>query len=108
MVMLAMAGCANAPAPVEQMKLTSQAIEQAREVGATEDSSDFSLAQAKLIQAQQAMREENYKMARVLAEQAELDARLAEAKAVSGKSQAHIEELNKQIKRLRKRLGEPE
>ncbi len=50
------------------------------------------------------MRVEDYKKARVLAEQAELDARLAEAKVLNNKSQTHVDELNKQIARLQKRL----
>ena len=44
--------------------------------------------------------------ARVFAEQAELDARLAEARVLNQKSQKQLDELNARITRLRKQLGE--
>ncbi|AYN95110.1 MULTISPECIES: DUF4398 domain-containing protein [Pseudomonas] len=101
---LLLAGCANDPAPSEQMKLTTQAFDQAHDIGADDSIPEYSLANDKLERARKAMRVEDYKKARVLAEQAELDARLAEAKVLNSKSQTHVDELNKQIARLQKRL----
>ena len=43
---------------------------------------------------------------RMRAEQAELDARLAEAKVLTGKSQEQLNVLNTRIARLRKQLAE--
>lgn len=52
------------------------------------------------------MTAESYKKARLLAEQAELDARLAESKVLTQKSKDQLGELDKSLKRLRKQLGE--
>ena len=99
-------GCASDPAPSEQLRLTEQAISQARAVGADEQSTELNLADDKLAQAQAAMLDEAHKDARVLAEQAELDARLAEARVLTEKSQEQLLELNNRINRLRQQLGE--
>lgn len=106
LAVLALAGCANDPAPNEQMRLTAQAVEQARAVGADQEIEEMRLAEQKLARAEKNMGEEDYKRARVFAEQAELDARLAEAKVLNHKSQKQLDELNARIARLRKQLGE--
>ena len=106
LALLALAGCANDPAPNEQMRLTSQAVEQARAVGADPQLEEMRLAEKKLARAEKNMGEEDYKRARVFAEQAELDARLAEAKVLNQKSQKQLDELNARLTRLRKQLGE--
>lgn len=103
---LTLSGCAsNDPAPLEQMRLTEQALEQAKAVGATDDVAELKLAQDKYAAAQIAMTAESYKKARLLAEQAELDARLAESKVLT-QSKDQLGELDKSLKRLRKQLGE--
>ncbi|MXQ18753.1 DUF4398 domain-containing protein [Pseudomonas aeruginosa] len=104
---LTLSGCAsNDPAPLEQMRLTEQALEQAKAVGATDDVAELKLAQDKYAAAPIAMTAESYKKARLLAEQAELDARLAESKVLTQKSKDQLGELDKSLKRLRKQLGE--
>lgn len=102
----ALAGCANDPAPNEQMRLTTQAVEQARAVGADQQIEEMREAERKLARAEKNMGEEDYKRARVFAEQAELDARLAEARVLNQKSQKQLDELNTRLARLRKQLGE--
>lgn len=106
LALLALAGCANDPAPNEQMRLTVQAVEQARAVGADPQLEEMREAERKLARAEKNMGEEDYKRARVFAEQAELDARLAEAKVLNQKSQKQLDELNARLTRLRKQLGE--
>lgn len=106
LAMLALAGCANDPAPNEQMRLTERAVEQARALGANGDVEEMMLAEQKLARARKNMGEEDYKRARVLAEQAELDARLAEARVLKRKSDEQLAELNARITRLRKQLGD--
>lgn len=104
---LAMAGCASDPAPNEQMRLTARALEQAKAVGVTaEQVPELKLAEEKFSRAQGNMQDESYKKARVRAEQAELDARLAEAKVLTQKSQEQVNVLNTRITRLRKQLGD--
>jgi chromosome segregation ATPase len=105
-MLLVLAGCATDPAPTEQLRLTEKALLQARAVGATEQQADMQLAEQKFARAQKNMPEEDYKRARLLAEQAELDARLAEAQVLTSKSQAQLTDLNARITRLRKQLGD--
>ena len=102
LAVLALAGCANDPAPREQMRLTTQAVEQARAVGADAQIEEMQLAEKKLARAEKNMGEEDYKRARVFAEQAELDARLAEARVLNQKSQKQLDELSLDIRPLNK------
>ena len=105
MLALSLTGCASDPAPTEQLRLTEQAVTQAKAVGADEQIAELAMAEAKLQQAQSAMQRDAFKEARILAEQAELDARLAEARVLTQKSQDQLNELNNRINRLRKQLG---
>ena len=91
LAVLALAGCAADPAPNEQIRLTEQAFKQAED---------------KLAEALAEMAEASYKDARMQAEQAELDARLAEARVLTQKSQEQLNVLNTRITRLRKQLAE--
>lgn len=106
LMLCALAGCASDPAPNEQMRLTEQAVQQARAVGADESAEALKLALEKLARAQKNMDEADYKRARVFAEQAELDARLAEAQVLRSKSEEQVGGLTTAIERLRRRLGE--
>nr|WP_176704392.1 DUF4398 domain-containing protein [Pseudomonas bananamidigenes] len=107
LAVLALAGCASDPAPHEQMRLTERALEQAKAVGATADEvPEMKLAEDKFNRAKGSMAGESYKNARVRAEQAELDARLAEAKVLTQKSEEQLNVLNSRIIRLRKQLGD--
>ncbi|WP_302329104.1 DUF4398 domain-containing protein [Pseudomonas triclosanedens] len=107
LAMFALAGCAtNDPAPTEQMRLAEQALEQAKAVGATDEVAELKLAEDKFQAAKGALAVDSNKKARQLAEQAELDARLAEAKVLTRKSAAQLAEQGKSINRLRKQLGE--
>lgn len=98
-------GCASDPAPSEQMRLTEQVVEQARTVAAGETVAELTQAEEKLALARTAMANEAYRAARIQAEQAELDARLAEARVLTLRSQAQLTELNRHIDRLRGQLG---
>lgn len=105
LAVVALAGCAADPAPNEQMRLTQQALEQANAVGAVAaDSPELKLAEDKFTQAKADMADESYKDARMQAEEAELDARLAEARVLTRKSQEQLNVLNTRITRLRKQL----
>jgi hypothetical protein len=107
LAVLALAGCAADPAPNEQIRLTEQALVQAKAVGATaEDVPEMKLAEEKFARAQGNMADQSYKHARMRAEQAELDARLAEAKVLTLKSEEQLNVLNTRITRLRKQLGD--
>lgn len=101
---LALAGCASDPVPTAQLTLTEQVLTQARAVGA-EAVPELLLAERKMNNAKVAMQQKDYREARLQAEQAELDARLAEAKVLNEKSQLQLLELNRSIERLREQLG---
>jgi PBP1b-binding outer membrane lipoprotein LpoB len=105
LAVVSLAGCASDPAPNEQLKLTEQAIEQAKAVGASDDVPELPMAEAKYAQARSAMLGKSYKDARMLAEESELDARLAEAKVLTAKSQAQLNQLATRLNRLHKQLG---
>jgi len=107
LAVMALAGCAADPAPNEQMRLTAQALEQAKAVGATPDEvPEMKLAEDKYHRAQGSMAGQSFKNARMRAEQAELDARLAEARVLTLKSEEQLNVLNTRIARLRKQLGD--
>lgn len=106
MALLALAGCAADPAPHEQMRLSEQALEQAKAVGATDEVAELKLAEDKLARARSNMASESCRDARLRAEQAELDARLAEARVLTLKSQEQLSLLQSRVNRLRKQLGE--
>lgn len=98
-----LAACASDPAPLEQLRVTEQAIEQAQTMGADEY---LVPAQTALKHAQNAFSAEDYRAARLYAERAELDARLAEVQALSAMSRNQLAEITAQIQRLRLQLGE--
>ena len=81
------AGCVSIPAPTEQITIAKVAVTNATSAGGNEYASeDMRAAQDKLNRAIQAMTTEDYKNARVLAEQAQADAQLAESKARAAKA----------------------
>ena len=87
--------------------MTEQALEQAKAVGANaDDVPEMKLAEEKFARAQGNMADQSYKHARMRAEQAELDARLAEARVLTLKSEEQLNVLNTRITRLRKQLGD--
>ncbi|WP_183165115.1 DUF4398 domain-containing protein [Azomonas macrocytogenes] len=103
--LLVLAGCASDPAPAEQLRLSEQVIAQARAVGAVGEVGELAMAESKLAQARSALADGENRQARLLAEQAELDARVAEAKLLDIKSQEQLDSLNQHIRRLRSQAG---
>jgi hypothetical protein len=75
-----LAGCAGGTPPETELALARSAMDEATRDGAAERApQQFILAREKLAQAEAASRDEEYTDARRLAEQAEVDARLASA-----------------------------
>jgi hypothetical protein len=107
LLMVVLAGCAGkTPVPEKQITLATQSIAQAESSGAVEFAPvELRLARDKLSQAKLAVdSEENFK-ARRLADEAMVDANLAEAKARSAKSQKVVEELKESIRILREEMN---
>ncbi len=98
---LLIAGCAGNP-PTAQFALTESAVNSAVSAEATEYSAvEMRDAREKWKQAEMAMQDGDYDKARILAEQAEMDARVAERKARAAKTQKAVEDAKQGIQELR-------
>ena len=99
------AGCASVPPPTEQIAVSKQAVSNATSAGGNEFApAEMRAAQDKLDRAIQAMTAEDYKNARLLAEQAQVDAQLAAAKARSAKAQKASTSVQEGSEVLRKEI----
>jgi len=97
-----LAGCAGNP-PTEQYAVTQSAVNSAVSAGGTEYAAvEMKSAQDKLKEAEIAMHAKNYEKARMLAEQAEWDARVAERKAQAAKAEQAVKDSQKAVDELRK------
>lgn len=84
---LLLAACASTPLPAEKMAVAEAAVERAGNAGTRENApAELQIAIGKLSRARQAIENKDYERAGQLAEQAELDARVAEAHAQSVRS----------------------
>jgi hypothetical protein len=101
-----MAGCASVPKPTEQIAVSNSAITNADRAGGTEYAPvEMTAARDKMYRANQAMVKENYEDARRLAEEAQVDARLAEKKAESAKARNAAVAMSDQIRVLREEIN---
>jgi len=105
MAALVLGGCATAPAPTEQFAVSRAAMDDAISAGSTEYAPDeFRIAQQRLNAANEAFARREYRLARQLAEEAEVDARLAATKARSVKAQRAVAEVRESIRALKSEL----
>lgn len=103
--LLALGGCASIPPPTEQIAIARTSVSQAQAATATQHAPvELRAAQSKLERAQVAMEREEYVEAKRLAEQAEVDAKLAFSKAETAKAQMAVAQLNEGIRVLREEL----
>lgn len=102
-----LAGCASAPPPTEQMAVSRKAVERA--AGTPEvvqwAPSELDRARIKIADAERAMSNRDYDVARRLADEAEADARLAEARAGARKSDRAVRDVNEALRSLRDELA---
>lgn len=99
------AGCANRSAPVEQIAVAKAAVNEATTTGAAELAPvEFRSSMEKMNAAERAMDDRDYDRARRLAEQAEVDARLASARARSAKAQKAAEAVQENLRVLRQEI----
>jgi len=101
-----MAGCAStSPAPTEQMAVSRAAVINASSDGGNEFAPlELKSAMDKMDGAERAMVQKNYVFARQLAEQAQVDAQLAGAKARSAKAQKAADALQEESRVLRQEI----
>ncbi|PRA71524.1 MULTISPECIES: DUF4398 domain-containing protein [Pseudomonas] len=98
---LVLAGCAGNP-PTEQFAVTQSAVNSAVSSGGTEFAAvEMKAAQDKLKQAEIAMHDKKYDDAKMLAEQAEWDARVAERKAQAAKAEKAVKDAHEGVQDLR-------
>ncbi len=102
---LVIAGCASIPPPTEQLAVAKVAVSNATSAGGNEFASgEMRAAHDKLDRAGLAMVSEDYKNARLLAEEAEVDAQLAATKARSAKAQQAAATVQEDSRVLRNEL----
>lgn len=100
-----LAGCASAPAPTEQLAVSAAAVSRADSAGAAALApAEIQTARDKLDQARLAMTREDFDSARSLAQEAQVDAQLAEAKSRSSKARKAADELQEGVRVLREEL----
>ena len=105
--LLSLAACTIAPVSKEQMAVARKAVERA---GGTPEVAQWApieldQARAKISQAEQAMHKMHYATARRLADEAEADARLAEAHAQAMRNQRAVAEVREALNSLREELA---
>ena len=104
-LLMVLAGCAGVPAPTDQVELTRNAVGRAVTADATQYApADMKSAQDKLYAVERALGEKNFVAARTLAEQAEVDANLAERKARAAKAQQQLLNAQKGIEVLKQEM----
>jgi hypothetical protein len=103
----ALAGCATAPKPVADMAVGRKAVERA--AGTPEVVTlapvEVERARAKITAAERAMSSRDYDEARRLADEAEADARAAEARAAVVKNERALNEVLAALRGLREELA---
>jgi hypothetical protein len=100
-----LAGCASTQAPVEQMAVSRAAVVNAKSSGGDEFAPlQLKSAMEKMDAAEHAMKDKNYKLARQLAEQAQVDAQLAAVMARSVKAKKAADVLQEDSRILRQEI----
>ena len=103
---LALAGCASAPPPVEQMAVSRSTIERVASSPEAVSTApvELGMARDKLQRAEKAMTDKDYVLARRLAAEAEVDARVAESRASATRGERALAEGRASIRALQEEL----
>jgi len=106
LALLALAGCAAPPVPHDALAAAEVALDQAEMAGAADHAPDgLARAQAKLEAAQAAIRGRAHEEARLLAEQAIMDARVAEVEAQAAQTAATADRMRARLEQQHRRLA---
>lgn len=100
----ALAGCSTTSPPLAEMAVAKAAVERAEQPAARHAPDELLGAQRKLAAAQTALRNENFEQARRLADEAEVDARLALAISESSQARQSLEQVKEGITVLRQEM----
>lgn len=102
---LALTGCSSVPPPNAEMAVARTAVNNAVSAGGTENAPvEMRSAQDKFNDAEKAMTAKEYKTARYLAEEAAVDAQLAERKSRAVKTQSAVDDAKRGIDVLRQEM----
>ena len=103
----ALAACASAPPPTEQMAVARSTVDRvaAAPAVATMAPADLQRARDKLLQAEAAMTAKDYETARRLAAEAEVDARVAETRADASRNAANLAQVQDGIRALQDEIS---
>lgn len=105
----ALGACATGPIPNEQIAVAQQSVQRAEQAGATEFAPvELSAARDKLQSAETAATNHDRERATMLAEQANVDAQLAEATAQEHRSHKAEMEFQASLQALRQEASQPE
>lgn len=103
---LLLAACASTPLPAAKMAVAEAAVERAGSAGTREHApAELQIAIDKLSRARQAIANKDYERAGQLADQAELDARLAETRAQSARAQRSATESQEAARVLQEEIN---
>lgn len=100
-----LSACASTPPPNEQMAVARASVERATGPAAAEAPIEMAAARDKLNRANAAFAAKEYEQARRLAEEAEADATLAEARSRSARSARALNEVRDGIRMLREEIA---
>lgn len=103
-VLLALAACSSPKPPAAEVAVGRASVERAS-VAAPEAAPELADARDKIARANVAMANKDYATARRLAEEADADARLAEAKARANRSETALAEVREGIRQLREQTA---
>src|SRR5450830_846681 len=106
-VVLLMAGCSSMKTPATaDVAVSRAAVDNAASAGAADLAPDeMRSAREKMVRANQALKDRDYKQASELADQAQADAKLAQSKANSTKATTAADEINENIRVMREELN---
>jgi hypothetical protein len=101
----ALAGCSSPPIPHSQLAVGQASLESAQTAGAGELAPvELNRAREKLAQAQAAVKDKRFDVARILAEQADADAQVARTLANAERSRRAADEVSASLRTLRQQL----
>ena len=107
LVVVLLSGCGSSKLaiPAQEMAAARQAVEQAEQVGAEEYAPlEIRQARQKIDRARKYLDDKEPEKAKMMIEQAKVDAELAQAKSLSSKSQKAVDELQETIRTLREEI----
>ena len=103
----ALAACSSTPKPTEQMAVSRTTVNRvAAQPEVTSNAPvDIQKARDKLTRADKAMADKDYKMARRLSEEAEVDARVAETRADAAQNAGNLKQVQDSNRALQEELN---